>query len=338
MAKKKVGRRRYSKAEIEQARRDGNVSVIQELVSNLLNGTPMSIAETEAAVSIVGNSRPKGSISRVSLASIPAAQDSIFITLFLAYYGDLEGKYGIIKFSGYDGLIERIVSREEKKEDVIRLNEYYNAWKQKFVTNRHKDQILNLVINEVNNQDLNEIEKDLASGKISKEEYDYKKKGTILLSKYLYLRITRIFDELQANEIIINFNDQKIEITRWSMVHILNRHYAALAKQYDSAKSFHQDRSLTFFENPGELKFILEQIASHDKAKSIEIKRIHFKLNGIVYTVHTENKIKDNKVPFIQLQTFYPTEDKTELQEIRTFYEEFVVSPSLIGYKKRMEE
>ena len=332
---KKIKRKRYSKEEIAKARQEGNMAVVQDLFSNLLARTKLSMIETENAVSIARNSRLDGSISRINIASIPEAQNSIFITLFIAYYGDLEGKYGIRKFSGYDGLIERVVSIEEKKEDVIRLSEYYIDWEKKFTSNRHKDQILNLVINEVKNLDLKKIENDFAENLIKKKEFDYKRKGTILLSKYLYLRVSRIFDELQMNEIIVNFNGSKIEITRWSMVHILNRHYAAAAKQYDSGRSFHQDLNLKFFEDPGQLKVILEQIGSHEKSSRNDIKFIPFKLNGIIYSVYTESKIKDNNVPFIQLQTFYPTEDKVELRKIEMGYEDFVIDQNLVAYFKK---
>lgn len=334
MSKKKAKPKRYSKKELAQARLKGDRSIFYELARNLLRGTKMSIAETEAAASLVKSSRPEGSISKVSLASIPEAQNHIFITLYLAYYGDLEGQYGIIKFSGDDGLIERVVSREEKREDVIRLNEYYHAWNKKFATNRHSDQILNLVINEITNLDLKEINSSLANGKISIEEYDYRRKGTILLSKYLYLKVSGICEELQSNEVAVNFNGKIIEITQLSMVHILNRHYAAAAKQYDSGRSFHQDPSLKFFEDPEQLKAILEQIGSHAAIKKNDIKFIPFKLNGVIYSVHTENKIKGNRIPFIQLQTFYPTDEKTELQRIQNEYIEIVIGPNLSGYKK----
>lgn len=218
----------------------------------MLSGIKMSVAETEAAITVLANSRPEGSISKVNLGSIPEAQNTIFVHLYHAYHNDLEGKHGIIKFGGDEGLMERLVSREEKKEDLIRLNEYYEAWIKKFSTNRHKDQILNLVVNEIKN-DLDEIAREYKEGLIGKEEFEYNRKGTILRSKYLYIRITGIFEELDEKEVLVNFNGITIEITRWSMAHILNRHYAGAAKHYNSGKSFHQDPNLCFFEDPNEL-------------------------------------------------------------------------------------
>lgn len=88
MANKKKKRKSYTKNEIADARSQGDTSVIHSLAVKLLKGESMTLAETQAAAALVGALRPEGSISRVSLAAIPAAQDYIFITLFLAYFGD----------------------------------------------------------------------------------------------------------------------------------------------------------------------------------------------------------------------------------------------------------
>ena len=53
--------------------------------------------------------------------------------------------------------LRRVASIEEKKEDVIKLNEYYLKWSELFKTNRHKDAILNLLIDEVNKEDLDSL-------------------------------------------------------------------------------------------------------------------------------------------------------------------------------------
>jgi hypothetical protein len=328
-------RKRYSKDEIQLAKKKGDITVITQLVSNLLDGVKMSMIETEAAVLFAANTRPEGSISKINLAAIPEAQNSIFITLFLAYYADLEGKYGILKFSGYDGLMTRFVSIEEKIEDIIRLNEYYSDWERKFTSNRHTDQILNIVINEVRNIDLKAIDSELGKGSISNEDYKYKRKAIILWSKYLYLRVSRIFDEIESKQILVDFGGIIITITIWSMVHILNRHYAAVAKQSPSSKSFHQDVNLKFFEDPEQLKIILEKIGRYKTLKPEHISFIPFKLNGIVYSIYTEKKIGNNGTQFIQLQTFYPTEDRSELSRIGSEFNEVEIEVNLVGYYRK---
>jgi hypothetical protein len=116
-------RKRYSKSELEKIGKDGNAAIIGELAGRLMsNDTTLSVVETEFAASVLEAIKPEGSIFFVDLATIPEAQNFIFRNLYLAYHADLEGKYGILKFNG-------VVSIEEKREDVIRLNECYQGWK-----------------------------------------------------------------------------------------------------------------------------------------------------------------------------------------------------------------
>jgi hypothetical protein len=103
---------KYTKKEIEQARAEGNMTIIADIANRLLKGEKMSVAETEAACSIARFTRPENAISYIDLASIPQAQDYIFKNLYVTYYDDLEGQYGIQKANG-------LVSLEEKKEDLF---------------------------------------------------------------------------------------------------------------------------------------------------------------------------------------------------------------------------
>ncbi|HRK55451.1 MAG TPA: hypothetical protein PK185_16170 [Cyclobacteriaceae bacterium] len=122
------------------------------------------------------------------------------------------------------------------------------------------------------------------------------------------------------------------------MVHILNRHYAGDAKQFDSGKSFHSDPNLRFFEDPEQLKTIIEQIDVNIKTKGCSIEYIPFKLNGIIYAVHNKKKIKSigrSKVTFYHLQTFYPLVEEVELKKIKTKYVEVITNSTLTGYAKK---
>jgi hypothetical protein len=334
---KKAVQKHYTRKEIDEASRDGDKSIIIALATRLMSGEKLTLSEAEAASGFISHARPEGSIEKVNLAAIPQAQNYIFISLFLSYRGDLEGQYGILKFSGELSFKTRVVPIEEKKGDVIRLNEYYNEWNKKFAINNHKDQILNLVINEVN-LDLKEIDSLLANGKLDKLDYDYRRKATILRSKYLYLRVTGVFEDLKRNEVIINFHDKIIEINPWSMVHVLNRHYAESVKQYDSGKSFHSDQNLKFFEDPEQLKVIIEKLATNSQTESCGIEYLPFKLNGIFYLVHAgqhEKHIKGSKIMYNRLETFYPVEDPIELKKIQTDYDEVIIDANLVGYSKK---
>ena len=337
MSKQKNKRRHLTREDIRKARSEGNVQVRMELAQRMLNGEPLSVAEADEAASFLRHCRPEDSICRVDLATIAGAQDAIFTSLYPLYAEDLEGRYGIVKFSGYDGLMTRVVSIEEKREDVAKLDEYYRQWNKVFGRNNHSDQLLNLVINEVN-KDLKVIDGELAAGNIKREEYNYKRKSIVLHSKFIFLRVKRIFEDSKNTNIIVHFGGLDIEITPWSMVHVLNRHYAKKIKQYVTGKSYHGDAELPFFEDPERLRDILEKIASHAEARKCNVDYIVLKFNGLVYTIYTQlqtRHIGGKKTFFRQLQTFFPLEDPNKLQDIQDNYVEFVVDTNLSGFRPR---
>lgn len=120
---------------------------------------------------------------------------------------------------------------KEKREDVIRLNEYYQKWKQICATNNHKDALLNEVINE-SRKELKELSERFKAGEFNADEYAYKEKAIVLHSKYLYITAHAFFDEHGSKEVIARFHGKEIIINEFSYVHILNRHLAGSAKQF----------------------------------------------------------------------------------------------------------
>lgn len=332
MSKIKAKRKKYTGKEIRAARQENNVSVLQELAKLVLANENVSISEAETGASVLGSSRLEGSICRVPLATVPKAQDYIFGVLYRAYHRDLEGEFGIEKFSGDFRFLARVVPIEEKREDVIRLNEYCASWAKNFERNNHSDQVLNLVINETM-PDLKQLLHLVETRAITQADYDYKRKGIILLSKYLYLKVKAIEEDYTPEELVIDFNGIKIQIEPWSMVHILNRHYALAAKQLATGKSFHNDESIRFFEQPDQLAELLTQIGT--ATRSVDVKYIPFKLNGAIYAVYTEDKVgnrKGERYTYKRLQTFYPIESESQLKELEEKYTEIQISDTLSGF------
>jgi len=319
-------RRRYSKTELNLARANPDSQIIGELASRLMGGESMSIAETNFAASILRRTKLEGSVSFVDLASIPAAQDFIFKNLYILYYADLVGRYGIDKAFG-------LVSIEEKNGDVIRLNEYYKDWKKIYSKNNHKaNPLLNLVITESCHQEYNKLKEIFLMGEITQEEYDYKEKSIILHSKYLYLTAKAFFDEHRSNEVIATFHNREIVINEYSMVHILNRHLGGSAKQFDTQKSFHLDREINWLELPYDLKSIIESLGSHPDTNVPTLIFLPFKFNGILYAIWTEEKTKHQAakvIPITRLQSCYPIEDAKELKKIREHYRELRINDKL---------
>lgn len=339
MKKNKTKIVHLTRKEIKAATAAGDYAVLANLAEKQLEGADLTVSEAEAAALMLVNSGLEGSICKFDLATIPGAQDARFINLYITYADDLEGERGITKFSGNDGLVSRLVSREEKAEDVIRLNEYYTAWNEHFNParlNKHKDQLLNLVINEVNKEGIKAIDKEKSDGIINIKEYEYKRKSTVLHSKFLYLRVKRIIQDLQEKDLVMNFKGTSIEITDWSLVHIFNRHYASKIKQYNTGKSYHADESLRFFEDPESLTLFIEKIGSHPEAIDCDIRNVYFKLNGIIYALHSEEQIRHlggKKIHHTRLQSFYPLEDSSILKNLSDNYTEFTVDFNLSGYK-----
>ena len=323
----KGGKTRYSKAELEKAKQDANTQIVGELAGRLMEGDSMSSAETNFASSVLRSSKPEGSICHIDLATIPASQDFIFRNLYIAYYADLDGEYGVEKVTG-------VVSREEKREDVIRLNEYFRDWKKVYLKNNHSENLLNLVINE-STKEYKELRQMLSRSQITQAEFDYKEKSIVLHSKYLYITAKAFFDEHQSDEVIAKFHGREIIINEFSFVHIFNRHLAGAAKQFDTQKSFHMDREMKWFELPYDLKGIIESMAGHPDTNVADLKFLPFKFNGVLYAMWTEQKSKHKAgkaIPIIRLQSCYPIDDAAELKKVKDMYREVVINSKLSAF------
>src|SRR5690606_8905658 len=121
------------------------------------------------------------------------------------------------------------------------------------------------------------------------------------------------------------FNGTDIEITPWSMVHILNRHYAGKIKDHMKGKSYHGDSELPFFEDPERLKDVLEKMDAHPDARKCRVDYVVFKLNSVIYAVRTklqERHVAGTKTSYRQLQTFFPIEEVNKLQDLHDNYVE----------------
>ena len=335
MSKKKNKTIRLSKKQIAVARETNDRSIIDPLLKRYMAHDPdMSMAEKHAASSMIAATRPADSIVFLSPSNFLNGHEKVFSDLFLAYFQDWNGERGIFKYSKDLIFRDRLVPIEEKREDVTRLGEYFAEWEPKFSKTNHKgDPLLNTIVSEINETDLKSLEADFLSGKLAREDYDYKRRGTIHRAHYIYNKVKMAFEEQNGKNIEISYAGKVIEITPWTMVHVLNRHYAGGARQLDNQKSAHGDPELRFFEEPEVLKSILEEIGSHPSMQKNSVRFIPFKFNGVIYSIHTENQKKDNGTPYIRIQTFYPAEEKKDLYRIENEYIEVVLRPELSGYR-----
>ena len=70
-------------------------------------------------------------------------------------------------------------------------------------------------------------------------KYRFKKRGLLLQSRFIYCIALEIFEALEPGDLILEINGIQIEFNEYSLIHILNRHYAKITKQYETGKTFH---------------------------------------------------------------------------------------------------
>lgn len=327
--------KRYSKVELRNLGKASTLTekheeVLKDLYERAHNNDKMSWAETEFICSVMRFSKEKGSISFFNISALRVCSDCIFRMLYVSYCLDLDGKYGIDKFDG-------LVSIEEKREDVIHLNEFFNVWEKIVAKNNHKgNNLLNIVINEIT-PDLKHIERELADGIINEESYLYKRKSIVLQSKYLYLLANAFFDEHQTESIVCNFHGKEIEITQHSFVHIMHRHLGEGFKQFETGKSFIKDERIRFLELPLDLKSIIDEVGAHVAAKNLTPEYIPIRYNDIIYAIWVRKRLKHTKgekIAYLHVDTFYPIELPDHLQELSESYKEVQINGDLSVFVK----
>ena len=136
-------------------------------------------------------------------------------------------------------------------------------------------------------------------------------------SKWLYCIGLEIFESLNPTDFISEINGITIEFNKFSLIHILNRHFAKVLKQFDTKKSFHKEdfkpRILS-----SQIKAILTLIDNSKFLVNKEIDLIAFKFKEKDYIIYIGKvEVRDNKV-YRKLETFFPVDNfkkKNELVE-----------------------
>lgn len=205
---------------------------------------------------------------------------------------------------------EYIVKRKEIKKDLYYLTKKAREWKMIVKTNFHKEVLLQHSVKETR-EDLKELRK-LPKYKnniqgIHTPSYIAKENSILLNSKWLYCVALEIFESLDSSDFISEINGIKIEFNEYSLIHIVNRHFAKILKQYDTKKSFHYDlfkpRILST-----QIKEIITFIDSSTLLKDKAIDKIAFQIDGIDYIIYTSEKVRGNAI-YRRLNTFFPVDN-----------------------------
>ncbi|MDV2448646.1 hypothetical protein CMU93_14170 [Elizabethkingia anophelis] len=246
-------------------------------------------------------------------------KDYIFRSLYLTYYGQNEdGPF----YKPYKTAIIP-VSEYEKKKDLQKLDKTAKEWEEIINITNHKEQLLQNISSEIRQEDLKELNKKypklIRKLKRKNEAFIREKRKILLHSKFIYLMVKSISQNFDSIEFEIPFSGSTIEITPYSFVHIINRHYAEKIKNKPD-KTYHY-KNFYPKELHLDLKNILLEVDKHNIIDLNTQDNFIFKYDNVTYHIWIQKRKKQVKgkkgnIDFFRLQSFYPIYDKAELNKI----------------------
>lgn len=270
-----------------------------------------------------------------NLEDFDACYDFIFKELYLTYFSSALRAGAFYK--AHKGKIH-IVTEKEKVKDFKYLQTVSDKWLKEIEKTNHTDQILQTLASETRTELKNHKK---SAGKLffrkQKENYSLQREKLILHSKFIYLLVKQVIENNDPDDFVFDFIDQRVEIDSFSLIHIINRHYAEIIKN-NPQKTYH----IEDFEPDSlhtRLKDILSRINSKDFLQSSEIEKIAFVFKNITYRVWIKKRVKHLKregaVDFLRVETFYPIEDDSELKDLSENYEPKEVDNELNVFVKK---
>lgn len=262
--------------------------------------------------------------------------DFIFRELFLTYFhNNLSGPFYKMKKGK---LFE--VSQNEQIKDFKRLQSFSNKWKKQIEITNHKDLVLQELASETR-KDLKNLDKKypklIRKFRKQQDNYALQQDKIIMQSKFIYHLTKSVIQDYDQTEFEIPFSGQKIELTVYSFVHIISRHYAAHIKDNQN-KTYHYDH---FY--PKELHIDLRNILTEiDQLNLINIDltdNVIFQFKGVVYHLWIQKRVKQVKgkgnITINRVQSFYPIYDEGKLKEIQLQYDKITLNDKLNVFIKK---
>ncbi|PIF47475.1 hypothetical protein CLU96_4531 [Chryseobacterium sp. 52] len=255
-------------------------------------------------------------------------EDYIFRGLYLTYYGQSENG----PFYKPHGTTIIQVSESEKKKDLQKLDKIAKEWEKTINITNHKEQLLQDLSSEIRQEDLKGLNKKfpklIRKLKRKNEAFIYEKRKLLLHSKFIYLMVKSISQNFDSIDFEIPFSKSTIEITPYSFVHIINRHYAEKIKNKPD-KTYHY-KNFYPKELHLDLKNILLEIDKHNIIDLNTQDNFIFIYDNVTYHIWIQKRNKQiqgkkGNIEFFRLQSFYPIYDKTEL-EIKLNYSEYKIN------------
>jgi len=258
-----------------------------------------------------------------------------FKFLYLVYFHDLTGGSSFYKPKGTTVIK---VDSAEAQLDLEYLYGKAEEWETTILKGNHSDQLLQQISAETRAELKNlDNQPEFTNDQFAKGAFRYifKRRALLLQSKYIYCIASEIFESLSSTDLVLEINEQVIEFNEYSLIHILNRHYSEMTKQYSTNKTFHNEdfkpRILSI-----QLKGILKDIDNSKVLQMKPIDKIAFKINGVDYLLWTSEETKSIKgkgnIKFRRLNTFYPVTDSNELEKLNTDYALTKISNTISVY------
>lgn len=266
----------------------------------------------------------------------PCCDNYKFKKLYLTYYRDLTGGSMFYKVKGMN--VYKIESNEAQ-QDLLYLYEKSDEWELIVQKTNHKEKLLQQISAETRNElkKLNKLIEFTNSPFIKGTfRYIFKRRAILLQAKYIYCIALEIFETLNPSDLLLEINFVQIEFNEYSLVHILNRHFSEITKQYNTKKTFHNEdfkpRILSV-----QLKEILLDIDDSKLLSGKSIEKIGFQKNGIDYIICTSERKKSVKgkkgnIIYRRLDTFFPVSDTTEKNKLISTCELKAINKTLLIY------
>ena len=270
----------------------------------------------------------------------PHCDNPKFKWLFLIYYEDITGgskyfKPNIGKGKDPSGKMVPVPVSESQFDlkYLIEKAEEFDIIVQK----NQSDQVLQEVLVETRRsiKDLDSTPEFLNDQFFSgKYYYRYKKWKLLLRAKWIYHIAQEIYETQRNKPFCFAIDNEKIEITEYSLVHIIYRHFAQALIEYPTNKSFHIGKF-----NPRilgkQLEHIFKIISASHKISNLD--HIYFQLDNKIYALWTAVKtrhVKGSTEKYRRLQTLYPITNANDLKKIECNYKAIKISENLSIFEK----
>ena len=256
----------------------------------------------------------------IKLEMIPGTLDDYdccanfkFTDIYLSYWYDL---YGNSSYTKIKKGVEYVPSKTEIKNDIVFLHLESRKWERIIKIENHSNLLLQEVSKEAR-KELKALSKDIGKIYFRRQiiEFNLFKLKILLQSKNIYCRSLLVLEKFKEQGCELSLNGNKVEIDEYSVVHILNRHFAEMTK-HNPSKSFHNENFEPDYLNI-QLSDIFQEIDNSHLLIGQEISDLTFKYNNVIYRIWVKSKTRQAKggerFDYYRLETFYPLEEKQDL-------------------------